>query len=101
MELQKLTEESFDSFIQSDVPVMVDFYASWCESCKAMMPILEKLVAENDNYKIAKVDIDECKGLVGKYGLKSIPTLMVFQNGEVKETSIGRVPKDKVIELLS
>ena len=101
MELQKINEDSFDSFIQSDDPVMVDFYATWCESCKAMMPILEKIVAENENIKIAKVDIDENRGLVEKYGLKSIPTLMVFQNGELKETSIGRIPKDKVLELLS
>ncbi len=101
MELQKINEDSFDSFIQSDEPVMVDFYATWCESCKAMMPILEKIVAENENIKIAKVDIDENRGLVEKYGLKSIPTLMVFQKGELKETSIGRIPKDKVLELLS
>ena len=101
MELQKINEDSFDSFIQSDDPVMVDFYATWCESCKAMMPILEKIVAENENIKIAKVDIDENRGLVEKYGLKSIPTLMVFQKGELKETSIGRIPKDKVLELLS
>ena len=101
MELQKINEDSFDSFIQSDDPVMVDFYATWCESCKGMMPILEKIVAENENIKIAKVDIDENRGLVEKYGLKSIPTLMVFQKGELKETSIGRIPKDKVLELLS
>lgn len=101
MELQKINEDSFDSFIQSDEPVMVDFYATWCESCKAMMPILEKIVAENDSFKIAKVDIDENRGLVERYGLKSIPTLMVFQKGELKETSIGRIPKDKVLELLS
>ena len=101
MELQKINEDSFDSFIQSDEPVMVDFYATGCESCKAMMPILEKIVAENENIKIAKVDIDENRGLVEKYGLKSIPTLMVFQKGELKETSIGRIPKDKVLELLS
>ena len=100
MELQKINEDSFDAFIQSDEPVMVDFYATWCESCKAMMPILEKIVAQ-EGKKIAKVDIDENRGLVEKYGLKSIPTLMVFQNGELKETSIGRVPKDKVLELLS
>ena len=100
MELQKINEESFDAFIQSDEPVMVDFYATWCESCKAMMPILEKIVAQ-EGKKIAKVDIDENRGLVEKYGLKSIPTLMVFQNGELKETSIGRIPKDKVLELLS
>lgn len=100
MELQKINEDSFDAFIQSDEPVMVDFYATWCESCKAMMPILEKIVAQ-EGKKIAKVDIDENRGLVEKYGLKSIPTLMVFQNGELKETSIGRIPKDKVLELLS
>ena len=101
MELQKINEDSFDSFIQSDEPVMVDFYATWCESCKAMMQIHKKIVAENENIKIAKVDIDENRGLVEKYGLKSIPTLMVFQKGELKETSIGRIPKDKVLELLS
>ena len=100
MELQKINEDSFDAFIQSDEPVMVDFYATWCESCKAMMPILEKIVAQ-EGKKIAKVDIDENRGLVEKYGLKSIPTLMVFQNGELKDTSIGRIPKDKVLELLS
>ena len=93
--------ETFNNVIQSDQLTLVDFYATWCESCKAMMPILEKIVAENENMKIAKVDIDENRGLVEKYGLKSIPTLMVFQKGELKETSIGRIPKDKVLELLS
>lgn len=101
MELQKLTEESFDSFIQSDEPVIVDFFATWCGSCTSLMPVLEKVTDENPDVKIAKVDVDEHRDLAIKYGIKSIPALLVFQNGEVKNTSVGFIPKSKVLELLS
>ncbi len=101
MELQKLNEEEFDSFIQSDEPVIVDFFATWCGSCTALMPVLEKVADENENVKIAKVDVDEHRDLAIKFGIKSIPALLVFQKGEVKNTSVGFIPKSKVLELLS
>lgn len=100
MELKTLTPDNFEEFIGSDTPVMVDFFATWCESCKFMLPILSKIVAEQDKELIGTVDVDDYRDLAVKYGVKSIPTLIVFQNGEVKETSIGRVSKDKVLELL-
>lgn len=100
MELKVLTPDNFTEFIQSETPVMVDFFATWCESCKFMLPILGKIAAEQDKEIIGTVDVDDYRDLAVEYGVKSIPALMIFQNGELKETSIGRVSKDKVLELL-
>lgn len=99
MAVRDITEAEFDEFIKSEETVMVDFFATWCESCKALSPILDKVAAETDA-PIGKVDIDKDRPLVDRFGIKSIPTLLVFKNGELAETSVGRVPKERVLELL-
>ncbi len=102
--LQAVTNEDFEqSVIQADTPVLVDFYADWCGPCKTQAPILGQLAEEFDGkIKFAKVDIDVDgnKDLAVKYGVLSVPTLILFSNGEVKETMVGVTSKSKLKQKL-
>ena len=102
--LTAVTNEDFEqSDIQADSPVLVDFYADWCGPCKTQTPILGELAQEFDvRVKFAKVDIDveENKDLAVKYGVMSVPTLIIFSNGEVKETMVGVTSKSKLQQKL-
>jgi thioredoxin 1 len=102
--LTAVTNEDFDqSIIKADTLVLVDFYADWCGPCKTQTPILGKLAQEFDGkVKFAKVDIDveENKNLAVKYGVMSVPTLIIFSNGEVKETLVGVTSKSKLQQKL-
>ena len=102
--LTTVTNEDFEqSVIQADSPVLVDFYADWCGPCKTQTPILGELAQEFDGrVKFAKVDIDveENKDLAVKYGVMSVPTLIIFSNGEVKETLVGVTSKSKLQQKL-
>lgn len=102
--LQTVTNEDFEqSVIQADTPVLVDFYADWCGPCKTQAPILGQLAEEFDGkVKFAKVDIDVGgnKDLAVKYGVLSVPTLILFSNGEVKETMVGVTSKSKLKQKL-
>ncbi len=101
MAIQKITKENFNEFIQSEEPVMVDFFATWCESCKYMTPILEKVEASDAPGRIGMLDVDEYRDLAVEHGVKSIPTMMIFQKGEVKDTKVGRITRDEVVGLFS
>ena len=102
--LQAVTIEDFEqSVIQADTPVLVDFYADWCGPCKTQAPILGQLAEDFDGkVKFAKVDIDVDgnKDLAVKYGVLSVPTLILFSNGEVKETMVGVTSKSKLKQKL-
>lgn len=102
--LTAVTSEDFEqSVIQAGSPVLVDFYADWCGPCKTQTPILGELAQEFDGkVKFAKVDIDveENKDLAVKYGVMSVPTLIIFSNGEVKETLVGVTSKSKLQQKL-
>ena len=102
--LTAVTSEDFDqSIIKADTPVLVDFYADWCGPCKTQTPILGELAQEFDvRVKFAKVDIDVegNKDLAVKYGVMSVPTLIIFSNGEVKETMVGVTSKSKLQQKL-
>lgn len=86
-----LTDDNFEQeVLQSDVPVVVDYWAEWCGPCKMIGPILEELAVEyGDKVKIAKINIDENNQTPPKFGIRSIPTLMVFKGGEVEGTKVG------------
>lgn len=98
-----ITDNNFDNeVLKSDKPVLIDFWAVWCGPCKMISPIVEELAAEYDGkLKIGKLDVDENQQTSIKYGVRSIPTLLIFKDGKLKDTIIGAVPKPHILQRLS
>lgn len=95
------TTADFDKeVLQSEVPVLVDFWATWCMPCKMLAPVIEELAAEAKDYKVGKVDVDQEPELARKYRVMSIPTVLVFKNGEVAASSVGVQSKEALENLL-
>ena len=89
-----VTEQSFEEeVLQSDTPVLVDFWAEWCGPCHAVAPVLDRIVEERPELKLVKVNIDEEQGLAQRFGVASIPTMILFKNGEPAAAAIGAQPK--------
>ena len=100
--VNELKDDSFDSkVLKSDKPVLVDFWAVWCQPCKAIAPIVEELAGEYaGKVDFFKVDTDNNKQFAGKYGVRGIPTLMVFKNGSVVDQLVGMAPKNRIQDML-
>ncbi|MBI1186939.1 MAG: thioredoxin TrxA [Alphaproteobacteria bacterium] len=99
----KVTDDSFDTdVLKAQGPVLVDFWAEWCGPCKQIGPALEEIAGEmNGRLAVAKINIDENPGTPSRYGVRGIPTLMVFKDGKVAATKVGAMPKSKIVEWLN
>jgi thioredoxin 1 len=98
----EFTDDNFDTeVLQSESAVLVDFWAPWCGPCRQIAPVIEELAKENPGVKIGKVNIDENPGSAERFGVNSIPTLMVFRNGQVSDSFVGVRPKTQLQAAIS
>ena len=100
--IKNLSLDNFDNEISSsNVPVLVDFWAEWCGPCKMLGPILEEISKDlNDKLQVVKINLDENQDLAMKYSIRSIPTLLLFKEGELIDTKVGLLPKSDLVEWL-
>ena len=98
-----LTDDNFDEKLaQIEEPVLVDFSAAWCAPCKTILPILEQIAVEMaGRARVAKIDVDENGDLVNRFGIRSVPTLVVFKDGKVVDQLVGAAPKEKLVRLVT
>ena len=98
--LINVNKNNINEVLNSDKRVMLDFYADWCSPCRLLLPIVKNVAEENPQYVIGKINIDESPELAAEYGVSSIPTLVVLENGREIKRSLGAKPKPQVLKLL-
>ncbi len=97
----KVTNDNFETVVlQTNKPVLIDFYAAWCGPCRMVSPLVDEIAEENSDYQICKVDVDEAPELAQKFGVMSIPTLVVWKDGKVVTQNVGAVPKNTILDML-
>lgn len=101
MSALQITKDNFQSeILNSDKPVLLDFWASWCGPCRMVLPIIEQIAGERDDIKVAKINVDEEPELARQYGILTIPTLMVIKDGQVVKQSTGAKSKAQILDML-
>ena len=101
MAVVKITNENFEQeVINSEKPVLVDFWASWCGPCKMLSPVIEQIGNEVTDFKVGSVNVDDEMDLAEKFNINSIPCLIVFKNGAEAKRSVGVIPKTKILDLV-
>lgn len=101
MAIVTLTKANFEAeAVNSDKPVLIDFWASWCGPCRMLSPVVDEIADERTDIKVGKVNVDEEPELASKFGVMSIPTLVVLVNGQVRNQSVGVIPKEKIIAMI-
>ena len=101
MSVITLTKNNFDDVVvNSDKPVLIDFWATWCGPCKMLSPVVDEVAEENDDIKVCKVNVDDEGELAIKFGVMSIPTLVVMNNGEEVKRSVGVISKSEILDMV-
>lgn len=101
MSVLEVTKSNFEQEVMnSDKKVLIDFWASWCGPCRMLSPIVDEVAEERTDIKVCKVNVDQQQDLAARFGVMSIPTLVVIENGQVVNQSIGVVPKQKILQML-
>ena len=97
-----INKDNFQELVlNADIPVLVDFFATWCGPCKMIAPILEEIADEHPEIRVCKIDVDQESELTGQFGITSVPTLLVFRDGEMVSKTTGARPKQAILDLLN
>lgn len=96
----EITSQNYDELVAQGKPVVIDFWATWCGPCRMVSPIVDEIAAENDGIIVGKVNVDEEQELAAQFAVMSIPTLMVFKDGELANKQVGAVPKEAILSML-
>ena len=100
MDIIHVTKGNFDAVTASDKPVLLDFFATWCGPCRMVAPIVEEIAAEHGEYVVGKIDVDAEGELAMRFGVSSIPTLVVIKDGKETARAVGARPKDAILDML-
>ena len=96
----KINKNNFESVRSSEKPVLLDFFAEWCGPCRMVGPVIDEIAEERDDIVVGKINVDDEPELASRFGVYSIPTLVVIKNGEVVQSSSGARPKEQILEML-
>lgn len=100
MKVEEINENNFKEKISEKGKILVDCYANWCGPCKMLSPVIDKIAEENTSCKFYKLDVDEAEQIAEEYGIMSIPTLLIFEDGKLTNTSVGLKPKSEIESLI-